>query len=106
MFRQALKSTATASCGRRLFSSSAARSDVAKLTLVGRVGTEITELSSQAGRRYLKYALAVNTSKEHTSWFNIAVFDENSIQFMTNYVQKGLVKGVNVLVDSMESNKI
>lgn len=73
----------------RCFSSSAARANVAKLTLVGRVGTEISELSSAAGRRYLKYSLAVNTSKEHTSWFNVAVFDESAINFMTNYVSKG-----------------
>lgn len=80
---------AAQSVTRRCFSSTPARGDVAKLTLVGRVGTEITELSSQAGRRYLKYALAVNTSKDHTSWFNVAVFDENAINFMTNHVQKG-----------------
>lgn len=78
-----------AAASARSFSSAAVRRDVAKLTLVGRVGTDITELSSQAGRRYLKYALAVNTSKDHTSWFNVAVFDENAINFMTNYVQKG-----------------
>lgn len=76
----------------RHFSSTVARADVAKLTLVGRVGTDISELSSQAGRKYVKYALAVNTSKDHTSWFNVAVFDENAINFMTNYVQKGYVK--------------
>lgn len=75
----------------RSFSSSAARSNVAKMTLVGRVGTDISELTSAAGRRYIKYALAVNTSKEHTSWFNIAVFDDNAINFMTNYVTKGYV---------------
>lgn len=73
----------------RHFSSSAARANVARLTLVGRVGTDIAELSSQAGRKYIKYALAVNTGKDQTSWFNIAVFDESAIGFMTNYVQKG-----------------
>lgn len=86
--RHGLRSVA-APAAARYFSASAARSDVARLTLVGRVGTEISELTSQSGRKYIKYALAVNTSKDTTSWFNVAVFDENAINFMNNYVQKG-----------------
>lgn len=71
------------------FSTSSVRSNVARMTLIGRVGSDLVAQVSQNEKQYLKYALAVNTSRDNTSWFNIVVFDENEINYMTNYVNKG-----------------
>ncbi len=76
----------------RNFSTTSARQspNLAKLTLIGRVGTDLTVQQSASGRSYLRYPLAVNTSKDHTSWFNIGVFDSKTIEYMTG--ETGTVK--------------
>ncbi|KAF5102737.1 hypothetical protein D0Z00_000229 [Geotrichum galactomycetum] len=89
MLRQAFLRQPARQVFARSFSSTASRADVAKLTLVGRVGSDINELEASSGRKYAKYSLAVNTSKNHTSWFNITVFDENAINYLKTYVNKG-----------------
>lgn len=67
-----------------------ARSNVARMTLVGRVGTDIAiSTSKNTNRSYIQYSLAVNTGKDHTSWFKIVVFEGNQLSFMENYVRKG-----------------
>lgn len=70
----------------------AALSSVARMTLIGRVGNDIAVSTSKNNRQYITYNLAVNTSKEHTSWFKLVVFDDNQITFMENYVTKGYVR--------------
>lgn len=73
----------------RTFSSTARRADVARLTVVGRVGSDLQPTVAKSGRTYLRYALAVSTGREETSWFNISVFDDQAIDFMTSYLSKG-----------------
>lgn len=74
---------------KRTFSSSAARANVARFTAIGRIGTDLEVSQAASGRPYLRYALAVNGPKEHTSWYNVVVFDEHAIDALTNYYQKG-----------------
>lgn len=73
----------------RAFSSTSLRADVARLTVVGRVGSELQPTVAKTGRTYLRYALAVSTGRDETSWFNINVFDDQAIDFMTTYLSKG-----------------
>lgn len=73
----------------RAFSTSNAAANVAKMTLVGRIGSELEPLTSKAGKPYLKYSLAVRTGKDQTSWFNVSALDPRTIEFMTQYVEKG-----------------
>lgn len=73
----------------RQFSTTSSRLNVARMTLVGRVGATPTQAVSKAGNEYLKYPIAVNTGKDQTSWFNILAFDPNLVQFITKHVDKG-----------------
>lgn len=73
----------------RAFSSTSLRADVARFTVVGRVGSELQPTVAKTGRTYLRYALAVSTGRDETSWFNINVFDDQAIDFMTTYLSKG-----------------
>ncbi|CAN6610975.1 single-stranded DNA-binding protein Rim1p, mitochondrial [Trichomonascus vanleenenianus] len=73
----------------RAFSTSSARSNLARFTAIGRIGTDLEEQTANSGRKFLRYALAVNGPKNSTSWYNIFVFDENPINFMTENVKKG-----------------
>lgn len=73
----------------RQFSTSSVRRNVARMTLVGRVGATPTLATSKAGNEYLKYPIAVTTGKDQTSWFNILAFDPNLVQFISKHVDKG-----------------
>lgn len=73
----------------RSFSSSSSL-NFARMTLLGRVGSDIVVREAAAsGTPYISYSLAVQTGREKTSWFNVAVFNEKQIEFMSNYVKKG-----------------
>lgn len=84
MYRSALQKFS-----RRTFGTTRSALDVARLTLVGRVGGTIEPLQSKSGNTYVKYALAVRTGKDQTSWFNVTAFDPRAIEFMQQYVEKG-----------------
>jgi single-stranded DNA-binding protein len=75
--------------GARSFSGTAVKSDIARFTAVGRIGTDLERQTAQSGSSYLRYALAVNNAKGQVSWFNIVVFDDRAIEFMTKYLRKG-----------------
>lgn len=64
------------------------------MTLLGRIGTDIVVREAASGTQYISYSLAVQTGREKTSWFNVAVFNEKQIEFMNNYVKKGYVSVV------------
>jgi len=89
MFANRFAKSAARAFPARAFTTSAARADVARMTLIGRIGAVPEKNESKQGNMYLKYPLAVSTSKDHTSWFNIVAFDEQLIQFMDKYVTKG-----------------
>jgi single-stranded DNA-binding protein len=78
-----------ASTFRRAFSTTPARANLAKFTGIGRIGTDLATQEASSGRTYLRYPLAVSGPKDNTSWYNIVVFDEHAIKFMTNYLKKG-----------------
>lgn len=74
----------------RAFHATAKKFDLAKMTIVGRVGTEFSEYTSANNNRYIKYSVASQPRKDGpTSWFNVTVFNEPQINFLTQYVNKG-----------------
>lgn len=74
----------------RGFHATAKRFDLSKMTIVGRVGTEFSEFTSANNNRYVKYSVASQPRKDGpTSWFNVTVFSEPQINFLTQYVNKG-----------------
>lgn len=76
----------------RLFSSTARKLDFSKMTIIGRVGTEFTEFTSANDKRYVRYSIASQPRREGpTNWYNVTVFNENHINFLTQYVKKGYV---------------
>lgn len=74
---------------RRSFSSTPSRANLAKFTGIGRIGTDLATQESSNGKTYLRYPLAVTGPKDNTSWYNIVVFDDTAIKYMTNYLKKG-----------------
>ncbi|KAI2001131.1 ssDNA-binding protein, mitochondrial [Ophidiomyces ophidiicola] len=73
MFRTA-PSLLRAAAPRRAFSSSASR-DVARISIVGRLGASPELITSQAGREYVRYTLAsYSNATRETSWFRITSF--------------------------------
>lgn len=77
----------------RSFSSSARNLDFSKMTIIGCIGTEFTEYTSSNDKRYVRYSIASQPRRDGpTNWYNITVFNENHINFLTQYVKKGYVK--------------
>lgn len=71
------------------------------MTIVGRIGSELTEYTSQNNNRYLKYSIASQPRREgQTNWFNLTVFNDAQINFLTQYVRKGAL----VYVEADASN--
>ncbi|CCK69204.1 Rim1p KNAG_0C00910 [Huiozyma naganishii CBS 8797] len=74
----------------RFFHATARKFDFSKMTIIGRVGSEFTEFTSQNDRRYLRYSIASQPRKDGaTNWYNVTVFNEHHINFLTQYVRKG-----------------
>ncbi|KAK7207934.1 hypothetical protein BZA70DRAFT_272536 [Myxozyma melibiosi] len=71
----------------RFFSASAARSDIAKMILVGRMGNTPDLRTTSADREYVRYSLAVRGSRNETSWYSILGF--NSVEYVMDHIQKG-----------------
>lgn len=77
----------------RSFSSSSRHLDFSKMTIIGRVGTDFTEYTSTNDKRYVRYSIASQPRRDGpTNWYNITVFNENHINFLTQYVKKGYVR--------------
>ncbi|CAR28239.1 hypothetical protein ZYGR_0N07320 [Zygosaccharomyces rouxii] len=85
----------------RGFHATSRKLDLSKMTIVGRVGSEFTEYTSQNNNRYLKYSVASQPRREgQTNWFNVTVFNDTQISFLTQYVRKGAL----VYVEADASN--
>ncbi|KAK9383158.1 uncharacterized protein V2V93DRAFT_356943 [Kockiozyma suomiensis] len=81
-----------ASASTRSFSSSAARNDLARLSLIGRLGTDIEKQTSANGREYARYTVAVRPSRNsETSWYHVVCFDSNLSYLVENYRKGSLV---------------
>lgn len=76
----------------RLFHATARKFDFSKMTIVGRIGSEFTEYTSANNTRYLKYSVASQPRRDGpTNWYNVTVFSEPQMNFLTQYVRKGYV---------------
>ncbi|GAV54234.1 hypothetical protein ZYGR_0AK07360 [Zygosaccharomyces rouxii] len=85
----------------RGFHATSRKLDLSKMTIVGRIGSELTEYTSQNNNRYLKYSIASQPRREgQTNWFNLTVFNDAQINFLTQYVRKGAL----VYVEADASN--
>ncbi|KAH3667290.1 hypothetical protein OGAPHI_002939 [Ogataea philodendri] len=85
--------------------SSTARAELAKINLIGVIGTDISEAVTSNGRPYVRYALAVDNKakgNENTSWFNIVAFTDHQINFTKTF----LGKGAKVYVEADVSNNV
>lgn len=70
----------------------ARKMDFARMSIIGRVGTDFAEHTSSNDKKYVKYSVASQPRKDgQTNWFNITVFSEPQINFLTQYVRKGYV---------------
>ncbi|KAG0680664.1 ssDNA-binding protein, mitochondrial [Pichia californica] len=77
----------------------------AKMTLIGTIGTDLQKQTTSTGKDFLKYAIAVNhkgktTANDTVSWFNIAVFNPNQVDFM----EKNLAKGSKIYLEAEVKN--
>lgn len=73
------------------------------MTLIGTIGTDLQKQTTSTGKQYLKYAIAVNSKTkagESVSWFNIACFAPNQIDFM----EKNLAKGSKIYLEAEAKN--
>ena len=76
----------------RALHATARRSDFSKMTIVGRIGSDFTEYTSANNNKYLKYSIASQPRRDGaTNWYNVTVFNEPQINFLTQYVRKGYV---------------
>lgn len=81
----------------RSFSSSAIKSQFAKMQLLGRIGN-VTHRETKDGVPFVSYSLAVNrysplNAEEGrntvTDWYNISVFDDKQVSFFQNHLRSG-----------------
>lgn len=104
----------------RTFSSSAVKSQFAKMQLLGTVGN-LTTRETKDGVPFVTYSLAVNrysplTAEEGKTtvadWYNISVFDEKHVTFFSNHLRSGAQVYVEAdvrqrtLVDESGENKL
>ncbi|SCW03143.1 LAFE_0G03906g1_1 [Lachancea fermentati] len=74
----------------RAFHASSKRMNFSKMTIVGRIGSDFTEYTSSNNNKYLKYSIASQPRRDGpTNWFNITVFSDPQMNFLTQYVRKG-----------------
>ncbi|CCH60801.1 hypothetical protein TBLA_0D03010 [Henningerozyma blattae CBS 6284] len=74
----------------RQLHASARALDFAKMSIVGRIGTDFSEHTTGNDKRYIKYSIAAQPRRDgQTNWFNVTVFNEPQINFLTQYVRKG-----------------
>ncbi|ODV83074.1 hypothetical protein CANARDRAFT_203902 [[Candida] arabinofermentans NRRL YB-2248] len=81
MFKQSIRSFSTT-----------IKPQLAKMSLIGTIGSDLIKQTTSNGKDYLRYSIAVNSKnkgEQLTSWFNIACFNELQINFMTEYLGKG-----------------
>lgn len=89
MLKQQLSSKFSKQLVRYFSSSRPSAADVARMTLVGRIGHDLEKQTSANGHPYLAYSLASSNFKGETSWFRVVVFDPKTVDFMTTYLKKG-----------------
>ncbi|CDK26513.1 unnamed protein product [Kuraishia capsulata CBS 1993] len=72
--------------------SSTSKNAMAKMSLIGTIGSDLEQATTSTGKEYLKYSVAVNGGSKdapQTSWFKIAVFNPTEIKYMNQYLGKG-----------------
>ncbi|QPG76548.1 hypothetical protein FOA43_003937 [Brettanomyces nanus] len=76
---------------------------MARMSLIGTIGSDLEKRTTSTGKEFIKYSVAVNSKNKTdqiTSWFNVACFIPPQINFMTTY----LGKGAKVYLDADVSN--
>ncbi|CCF59062.1 hypothetical protein KAFR_0G00290 [Kazachstania africana CBS 2517] len=74
----------------RFFSQTARKMDFSKMSIVGRIGSEFQEYVSQNDKKYIRYSIASQPRRDGpTNWYNVTVFNEPQMNFLTQYVRKG-----------------
>ncbi|KAM3161546.1 Single-stranded DNA-binding protein RIM1, mitochondrial [Lachancea thermotolerans] len=74
----------------RSLHATARRYNFSKMAIVGRIGSDFTEYTSANNNKYLKYSVASQPRRDGpTNWYNVTVFNEPQINFLTQYVRKG-----------------
>lgn len=92
MFRQAIRKFSTTTSTK-----------MARMSLIGTIGTDLEKKTTSTGKEFIKYAIAVNPKTKNdqlTSWYNVACFIPPQINFMNTY----LGKGAKVYVEADVSN--
>lgn len=72
----------------RFFHYSRIANDLARISLIGRVGNELALETGQSGRDFIRYSLACQTS-DRTNWFRVISFDSRLNTYMLSSVKKG-----------------
>ncbi len=85
----------------RAFSTSAV-SKMARMSLIGTIGTDLEKKTTSSGKEFVRYSIAVNprSKDDETSWYNVACFVPFQINFLTTY----LGKGAKVYIEADASN--
>ncbi|KAK9325106.1 hypothetical protein V1517DRAFT_315391 [Lipomyces orientalis] len=87
--RSALRSTATSA---RSFSSTSAAKDLARVTLIGRLGANPEKATSANGRDYVRYSVAVRQGRDtEPSWYHVVSFDQHLDYLLNNFAKGNLV---------------
>ncbi|EDO18989.1 hypothetical protein Kpol_2002p60 [Vanderwaltozyma polyspora DSM 70294] len=74
----------------RSFHATARKLNFAKMSIVGRIGSEFTQHTSQNDVKFVRYSIASQPRRDgQTNWFNVTVFNEAQMNFLQQYVRKG-----------------
>lgn len=68
------------------------KASLAKMSLIGTIGSDVARATTASGKEYVKYSLAVNQKQkgqDTVSWFNIACFAPAQVAFMAEKLGKG-----------------
>ncbi|KAK9367495.1 hypothetical protein V1509DRAFT_626100 [Lipomyces kononenkoae] len=94
--RSTIRSTAGTA---RFFSSTSVTKDLARITLIGRLGADPEKATSSNGRDYVRYSVAVKQGRDaEPSWYHVVCFDQ-----YLDYLVHNFSKGNLVYVDATAS---
>ncbi|KAK9315579.1 hypothetical protein V1524DRAFT_429231 [Lipomyces starkeyi] len=87
--RSTLRSTVASA---RSFSSTSAAKDLARVTLIGRLGANPEKATSANGRDYVRYSVAVKQGREtEPSWYHVVCFDQYLDYLLNNFSKGSLI---------------
>ncbi|KAK9238946.1 hypothetical protein V1525DRAFT_399932 [Lipomyces kononenkoae] len=76
----------------RLFSSTTVTKDLARVTLIGRLGADPEKATSANGRDYARYSVAVRQGRDtEPSWYHVVCFDQHLDYLLNNFAKGNLI---------------